>query len=421
MSCRAFRKIAYLFLLSLFFTSCQESKKRKVAQSNKTGPDSVLEQTEIKKTDPRVVPLKESWEFAIPNQLTPQGVPGISAQDCGICHQQHYEEWQYSTHAHAWTDLQFQAELKKDSSPIMCINCHIPLQNQQEFIVEGLIDGDIYNPLKRKNPRFDRKLQQEGINCAGCHVRDGAIIGPTGTSKAPHKTVKDTDHLSEKLCIGCHNAVATITDTLACTFETGDEWKAGPYYTKKNCISCHMEEVQREIVKGFGVRKSRLHYFPGSGIPKRKGAKTKTLNGYSFTSSPLNENFKPKEPFSFTLKLKNEHAGHNVPTGDPERFFMIVFKVKNKMGKIVAEKSHRIGEVWEWHPKAKKISDNNVRPNEERSFTFEHSEDTPGEYTLGVEVTKHRISDEAAEYNKLGDDYPRFISIYKKSFDFKVN
>jgi hypothetical protein len=38
-----------------------------------------------------IVPLKESWEMAIPHQEPPEGLFSIKAQDCGVCHQSHYE------------------------------------------------------------------------------------------------------------------------------------------------------------------------------------------------------------------------------------------------------------------------------------------------------------------------------------------
>jgi nitrate/TMAO reductase-like tetraheme cytochrome c subunit len=369
----------------------------------------------------KITPLTNHWEVAIPNQEIPKGLSSLSAVQCGSCHQQHYQEWKLSTHANAWTDLQFQAELKKESSPFMCINCHIPLQNQQEYIIKGLINGDIYQPVKEKNPHFDKDLQQEGINCSSCHVRNNVVIGPTGTKKAPHKTVKDTKHLSEQLCISCHNAVAIITPTLACTFQTGDEWKAGPFYGKKNCISCHMEETNREIVAGYGERKSRFHYFAGSGIPKRKGLETKMLNGLEFYSPKVKANYKQNEVFNYTLKLKNENAGHKVPTGDPERFFIIQFELKDAQGEVIAANKYRIGEVWEWYPEAKKLSDNNINPGEERAFNFINELKVKGKYILTVKVTKHRMSEETAKYNKLGSDYPLFISIFEKEYKFSVN
>ncbi len=363
-----------------------------------------------------VQPLQNYWDFAIPNQELPEGIASLSSKQCGVCHQTHYNEWKLSTHAQAWTDKQFQAELKKETSPFMCINCHIPLQNQQEYIIKGLIDGDIYKPVKELNPKFDYDLQQEGINCASCHVRDGAIIGPTGTTKAPHKTVKDTEHLSENLCIGCHNAVAVITPDLVCSFETGDEWKAGPYYGKKNCLDCHMEPVNREIVKGYGKRESRFHYFPGSGIPKSDTIEAKMLNGLVIYPSVLKKNYSINDSITYTLTVKNELAGHRVPTGDPERFFLIFFQLKNEKGEVVSEKIDRIGEHWEWHPEAKKLSDNNLYPNEERAFYFSVNPSHKGTYTLTVKVTKHRLSQKHADYNKLDESYPLFITIFEEEY-----
>lgn len=371
-------------------------------------------------TKENIQPLTKSWEKAIPHQEIPEGLNSLSAKECGSCHQKHYEEWKFSTHSHAWKDPQFQAELKKESSPFMCINCHIPLQNQQEFIIEGLVDGDIYKPVKTKNPLFDKELQQEGVNCASCHVRDNVIIGPTGTKKAPHKTVKDLHFLTESLCISCHNATAVITPTLACSFETGDEWEDGPYSGNKNCISCHMEQVEREIVPGFGKRESHYHYFAGSGIPKFDSLETKALNGLGIYPSNFKKSYSKGDSIIFKLKIKNEFAGHKLPTGDPERFYLITYSLKNSLDSVIYKSEERIGEHWEWYPIVKKISDNNLLPNEERFFNFSYLINKRGLYKLSVEVTKHRMNQEAADFNKLSDKYPLYISIFKEEHSIKV-
>jgi len=397
----AHKNLLFSFFVILLFVGCEEGGIQQYSEEE-------------------INPLTNNWERAISNQKIPKGLTSLSAESCGTCHQQHYKEWKTSTHANAWTDLQFQSELKKESSPFMCINCHIPLQNQQEFIIKGLVDGDIYQPVKEKNPHYDNALQQEGINCAACHVRNDVIIGPTGTEKAPHNTVKDTMFLSEKLCISCHNANAVITPTLACTFQTGDEWKAGPFYGKKNCISCHMPKTHREVVAGFGERKSRAHYFAGSGIPKRKGLTPKMLNGLSFSPQPFKSNYKVNETFTFSILLKNEFAGHRVPTGDPERFFSIDFKLIDENENVIHQQKERIGEEWQWHPDAKKISDNNLNPGEERSFNFTNHLETKGSYTLVVRVTKHRMTEETAQYNKLGEGYPLFITVFEKEYKIEI-
>lgn len=367
-----------------------------------------------------IQPLSKSWEFAIPHQEIPEGLTAMNAAYCATCHRDHYEEWKLSTHAHAWTDLQFQAEIKKESSPFMCINCHIPLQNQQEYIVTGLIDGDIYQPVKEENPHFDYELQQEGITCASCHVRDGAIIGSIGSDKAPHKVIKDPDFLSEKLCISCHNASAELTTTLVCTFETGDEWKAGPYFEKENCIGCHMEEVERPLVAGYEPRISHRHFFAGSGIPKFDTVVTKMLTGYAYYPQAPQKRYQLTDSITYQLNIKNEYAGHRVPTGDPERYFLINFALINEVGDTLAAQTGRIGEKWEWYPVAKKISDNNLYPNEERPFKFRYQPTKKEKLRLDVKVTKHRLDQKSADYNKLGSNYPLFIDVYEESYPIEV-
>lgn len=344
------------------------------------------------------------------------GLVSIRASDCRICHLEIYNEWTLSTHAHAWTDLQFQAELAKESSPYLCINCHIPLENQQEYLIKGLVDGDIYQPVKEKNSRFDFEMQEEGISCSTCHVRDGYIIGAKGYPNPPHPVKVDTAFLSEKLCLSCHNANAVVTPELVCTFQTGDEWKAGPYYGKQNCISCHMDTVTRPLMQGMQPRPSHRHWFPGSGIPKRQGLEVKGLQGLAFYPDTLHANYGLADSISFTLKLTNEHAGHRLPTGDPERFYLIKLSWSDEdSNEIISSDTFRIGETWEWYPEAKKIDDNNLDPGESRSFSLPLIPQKTGKFRLLATVTKHRMDEKTAEYNKLGDSYPLFINVFENS------
>src|SRR3990172_5401685 len=119
--------------------------------------------------------LTQYWEKAIPNLKVPEGLESLSASECGDCHEEIYHEWQQSNHAIALQDLQFQAEWAKDDSLWVCLNCHTPMQNQQEFIILGKRDGDYFQPVKQVNPHFDPELLEESITCAVCHVRDGAV------------------------------------------------------------------------------------------------------------------------------------------------------------------------------------------------------------------------------------------------------
>lgn len=368
-----------------------------------------------------IVPLTKHWEKAIPLQEIPEGLVSLSAKNCGSCHQEIYKEWKQSTHAVAFQDLQFQAEWNKDNTYV-CLNCHTPLQEQQEFIVTGLIDGDYKTPVKEPNPQFDQKLQLESITCASCHVRDGAVIGTLGTDIAPHKTVKDTKFLSEQLCIGCHNVVGELNPVLVCTFETGDEWKNN-WASKQglNCISCHMTEMVRSLVPNGQKRRSHFHGFPGSGIPKFFDMDVTGLESLEFTTDSVKETYTVGEKLNYTLILKNSFAGHKVPTGDPERFFLITFRVLDGKGDLLKQLEYRIGEEWQWHPVARKLSDNNLNPLEERAFEFKYEIPAKNKLTLTVGVTKHRITEENAEFNGILGKYPLSIEVFRKEYELNID
>ena len=123
----------------------------------------------------------------IPVSNIPDGIENIDAKTCGGCHQEIYQEWLLSSHSKAWMgDPQFQAELHKkreDGGTVswMCVNCHTPNIQQLSQLVVGL-DGGLQRPILIDNPLFDKQFQKDGVSCAGCHVRDGVILGPWGDS-----------------------------------------------------------------------------------------------------------------------------------------------------------------------------------------------------------------------------------------------
>ena len=181
-----------------------------------------------------------------------------------------------------------------------------------------------------------------------------------------------------------------------------------------------MLEVTRAIVPGYEPRLSHRHWFMGSGIPKFDTLQTKMLNGLEFYPGNLTANYEVGDSLRFDFKLKNENAGHRVPTGDPERFILTELKLVHEKGAEFVVDTFRIGEHWEWYPEAKKIADNNMYPGEERVYQLKTKLLQPGNYKIKATVTKHRLSKENAAYNKLGSHYPLFITIYEEEFPFIV-
>jgi hypothetical protein len=214
-------------------------------------------------------PFDYPWGRAIPEQSVPEGLAGIRASDCGVCHKAIYAEWRMSTHAKALVDLQFQFEWAKDRYLWLCLNCHIPLTNQQALLVKGVHDGDIQRPVVEENPSYDAELAKEGITCAVCHVREGTVIGLHGDTEPPHPVRVEPELLSFEGCLTCHNALGQFGGTLVCNFDTGDDWRRTDLVQSgEDCLHCHMPPVTRPFAHGAAARDGRSHTWHGAGIPK---------------------------------------------------------------------------------------------------------------------------------------------------------
>jgi len=98
---------------------------------------------------------------------------------------------------------------------------------------------------------------------------------------------------------------------------------------------------------------------------------------------------------------------------------LITFSILDQ-DSVIAEKQFRIGEEWQWYPQAKKLSDNNLEPGEERNFEFKFEIPERKELQLHVEVSKHRMNQENLNFNKLPVDYPISKKVYEKLSFLKI-
>lgn len=336
----------------------------------------------------RFNPVEQPFAHVLPQFPPVRGVPGTGrASDCGTCHTQIYAEWKLSTHASALHDLQFQAELHKPDSPRwLCLNCHIPVQNQRETIVTGLYGNDVLRPATADNPGYDAKMQAEGVTCAACHVRVDAatgtshIVGPNGSKLAPHPVRQDRAELRDT-CARCHNPRGeAVTANLVCWFETFkelDDAAPGHTATTSDCVDCHMPAEERRAVPAWThvpVREGRQHHWAGGGVPKR-------FNGPGGFPGLAGRGYEPALAADFdydagsrhlNVRLENVSAGHYLPTADPERFLLVLAYLEDRAERRIpgAERRYRIGQTWEWNP-ARKIADNRLKFGERRNWSPE--------------------------------------------------
>ena len=348
--------------------------------------------------DQRFDPNTQPFAFVLPHMPPPASLAGMRAEDCGICHEAIYKEWQGSTHAQALSDLQFQAELAKEDSPRwLCLNCHAPLQDQRAEITLGLKEDRVLEPVQVANPRFDPKLQQEAITCAVCHLRldengQSYIIGPRGSEHNTHPVREDPARL-RSVCLRCHDPVGeAITPNLLCWFTTRAEL-VDAEGEETDCYPCHMPTEHRLLVESLPdlpIRETHRHTWTGSGVPKTYAGYDDLLS--SGWKSGLRIEAK-RVSKRVVLTLHNEGAGHSVPTADPERFVQIRLRAFDEEGKQIWEAKERIGQTWAWSP-ARKLGDNRIRSGETRDLAF----DPPEAARLVLDVLNVRLSKVSAEH-----------------------
>ena len=105
-----------------------------------------------------------------------------SADECIDCHLQHFQEWETSFHAHAFSDNIFlnMWEAENESRPVtginFCIQCHAPAAFVSGYDLEGV------NSLDQSNLP---KSITEGVSCDICH---------TMVNKSP--SVHTQDHIA---------------------------------------------------------------------------------------------------------------------------------------------------------------------------------------------------------------------------------
>lgn len=362
--------------------------------------------------------LRDEYAHAIPFQKVPEGLTSLSAESCGQCHREIYEEWKSSIHAHAYEDPFFQAYWKKDKNIWVCLNCHTPLENQQPTLVKEIPRGRVEQAVQEPNPHYDPAYQKESVTCAACHVRDGVIYGPFEDSAAPHPTKFDPNFRTTQICQRCHNVVsgpAQFYNVGPCG--TYAEYE-GKFFMQERgfiCQSCHMPEIDRPVASESPIRRGRQHLWRGGHDPDM----IQRAVAVQVAADPPNP--KPGDDVTVTLTLVNAGAGHKIPTGDPDRHFTIEFAVENAQQQVVNEQRSTMGRWILWQPAIVELYDNRLLPLASREYRFTYRMPDPAEgLILKARVQYHILTDGQHEmlqtkYGLTGNDPYRFM-IYERAF-----
>ncbi len=172
-----------------------------------------------------------------PSALVPAAASLVPEQ-CARCHAAQFRQWSGSIHARAgspglFAQIEPVAHASKDFVE-SCTRCHTPLAEQRRQV-----DG-------KNNPTFDGELQQQGIACAGCHVRQWRRFGPMAVASSllpmpnyPLTTLPIYER--SDFCLPCHQLPPALSVANRPLLNTYKEWLEGPYMARGvQCQHCHM-------------------------------------------------------------------------------------------------------------------------------------------------------------------------------------
>lgn len=321
-----------------------------------------------------------SEEFERPKVISiPTGMGSVSASTCGLCHKDIYEEWKTSMHANSWKDPYFQADFKFDGSQQICLNCHTPLENQQENLVLGFKGDDKFDPILKPNPDFDRSLQQEGVTCAVCHIEEGVILGPHEISTGAHQVRKDSRFTDGNgVCRRCHSVKGDRWDVFLKLPPCGNFAEIEETGVKINCIKCHMPRVKRAMAIGAQERVGGRHLWRG-GHDQEMVKKAVKID--------LKENTAKENKRDYTISLTNIGTKHRLPTGTPDRHLKVAFKLLDENKNVLKEKTIFLQRTILWRPFIIDLWDTRLKYKKLRSYSFEFIMDSrPQPAFLDVKV-----------------------------------
>lgn len=290
----------------------------------------------------------------------PEPLASQSATACGGCHPEIYAEWQTSIHRQAWDDPYYRVDMHFDGDQQICLNCHIPLADQQEHLVTGFRDRGRWDSILLPNPDFDPALQHEGVTCLVCHLEEGAIAGPFADATAPHPTVLHTD--PNQACFRCHVVVGDRWDTFFRLPPCGtlDEIRVSDQ--EADCVFCHMPAVERPAAEGGVVRPGHRHLWRGGHDRSMVRAALQVALEEEVASTP--------DRRRFTLTLTNTGAAHYIPTGTPDRHLTATFRLLDGAGRTLREETHRLRRAILWRPFIVDLWDTRLVRHAPRTYPF---------------------------------------------------
>jgi hypothetical protein len=277
--------------------------------------------------------------------------PGV----CMGCHPALYKQWNGSMHSNAFVDPVFQAlwrlGVKETNGAVekLCAGCHTAIGTVAEEVRLGP-DG-VFQASD---------IAKKGVQCDLCHTIKAArghetptrepqnasiIVDPGSVKRGPykdsdspyHETEYSELHTKSEFCANCHNVFHPSNNFPI--EDTYREWKTSVYAQAGiQCQDCHMMPVEKAIeaaktltkpvnpgqaaVGGPQREQMHTHEFVGANavVTELLGAKqhaaiaVKRLQNAASIALELPGKAEAGRLVQFKVRVRNETAGHNLPT-----------------------------------------------------------------------------------------------------------
>jgi hypothetical protein len=262
------------------------------------------------------------WKFPLEIQSKDHVniITTLDPKNCSTCHLNQYRNWKTSIHGQSISSaVTFQLEELSLEEKSNCLNCHSPLRESQDYLINNINPESYSN--KVDYPYLKNENESLPVNCAACHVRNFTWFGPpsrnTINETNPHNGFKtEREFESSMFCKNCHESPESgIKLQGKKLMETYSEWRDSKFFKKDiQCQNCHMPDRNHQW-KGIHDKEMVL-----SGIE------------YNFEVQPSG-----KETILKAI-LKSNYIGHKFPTYAVPKIYLKLLIIENQKEKILAEK-----------------------------------------------------------------------------------
>ncbi len=254
----------------------------------------------------------------------PPGLANFSAQACAACHLSVQQSWHGGAHHQSWQDPLLLSAMEASGDAPLCLSCHLPLAQQQPLQLQQYEGGELTRARVQENPSWDPTLQQEGVTCVACHVRDGTVFGVRSSAGPPHSVTVSTELQEPAFCGACHQMAWPGADLPF--YDTYGEWSRSAYAEAGvRCQDCHMPPVAGVASTG------RFTGQADHGVsldPARAVSVLVSLPAPKVVRGDILE---------ASVRVQNTGAGHAFPTGSPFTHVVIEATLLDSKGKPVAD------------------------------------------------------------------------------------